>query len=108
MSSTARLNLIAGTVLILAGCAAQPRLPDVETMGMANPELALQRSEARVDAAMAQLGRMGAVSRPYASGRGRGAARAATASLLTWSGPIDQAAKALADQAHIALGVRTG
>src|SRR5947209_15956770 len=98
MSRRARFHLIAGTSLILAGCATQPRLPDVETPGMANPEAALQRSIARVDAAMAQLGRMSPASRPYASGGAVVPPELQRQVSLTWSGPIDQAAKALADQ----------
>ena len=87
----------AATALILAGCATQPRLAEVETPGMVNPEAALQRSVARVAAAMAQLGRMGTATRPYAGGAVVPPELQRQVS-LTWSGSIDQAAKAPADQ----------
>lgn len=47
---------------------------------------------------MAQLGRMSATSRPYASGGAVVPPELQKPVSLTWSGPIDQAAKALADQ----------
>jgi len=90
-----RILVITNGLLILAGCSATPERPTIETAGMANPEVALQRSISRVDAAMATLGGM-TVARNIQS-------TVVPAELqkpvsLKWSGPLDEAAKALSKQ----------
>ena len=82
----------AGLLLTLAGCAnhLNDRV-DVDAEATANPEVALLRSFDRVDLAMVAMRAT------------NGPARAAPAELhkpivWRWSGPMDQAAKALADK----------
>jgi len=80
---------------LLAGCAATPHVdPNVDTSGMPNTELALQRSLDRVDRTMGQLGQFG----PGTSLRPVTAAELERPVSLAWSGPIDQGVKALADR----------
>jgi defect-in-organelle-trafficking protein DotD len=82
---------------LLAGCAGvTPVPPDVATTGMPNTELALQKSMADVDAAMAELGGLpvppqapeppvvpGELDRPVS---------------FAWSGLLDQGVQTLADR----------
>ena len=80
---------------LLAGCATTPQIdPNVDTSGMPNTELALQRSLDRVDRTMGQLGRFG----PGTTLRPATAAELERPVSLAWSGPIDQGVKALADR----------
>ncbi len=82
-------------VALLAGCAATPQVdPNVDTSGMPNTELALQRSLDRVDRTMGQLGQFG----PGTTLRPVIAAELERPVSLAWSGPIDQGVKALADR----------
>jgi defect-in-organelle-trafficking protein DotD len=90
-----RFYLTAGAMLLLAGCATLPVQPSVDTPGMANPEAALQRSMARVDSAMTALGGMRVAS--HAAGQVVPSELQKPVS-LTWSGPLDEAARALAEQ----------
>lgn len=78
---------------LLSGCADGTSAPIIDTTGMPNTELALQRSLARVDSDMGHLGSM-SVTRPTAE-------TIVPAELQqpmnwSWSGPIDQGARALA------------
>ncbi len=80
---------------LLAGCTSPPHVdPNVDTSGMPNTELALQRSLDRVDRTMGQLGRFG----PGTTLRPVTAAELERPVSLAWSGPIDQGIKALADR----------
>lgn len=79
---------------LLAGCATPQIPPDVDTSGMPNTEIALQRSLDRTDAAMGKLGQF----HPGASPRPVMAAELERPVSLAWSGPIDQGVKALADR----------
>ena len=80
---------------LLAGCAATPHVdPNVDTSGMPNTELALQRSLDRVDRTMGQLGQFG----PGTTLRPVTAPELERSVSLAWSGPIDQGVKALADR----------
>ena len=84
-----------GLAALLAGCATTPQVdPNVDTSGMPNTELALQRSLDRVDRTMGQLGRFG----PGTTLRPVTAAELERPVSLAWSGPIDQGVKALADR----------
>ena len=78
---------------LLAGCAATPHVdPNVDTSGMPNTELALQRSLDRVDRTMGQLGQFG----PGTTLRPVTAPELERSVSLAWSGPIDPGVKALA------------
>ncbi len=83
-----------GLLALLAGCATTTVASDVETAGMPNAEVALQRSLDRVDRTMGQLGQYGVA---------RQAQPVVPAELqrlvsLTWNGPLDGGVKALADR----------
>lgn len=82
----------AGLLIALAGCASHPTdRSDVDAEATANPEVALLRSFDRVDRAMAA---MRATARP-----GQVAPSELQKPIVwRWSGPMDQAAKALADR----------
>ncbi len=89
-----------GALTLMTGCAetVHPVPTDVDASGMPNAELALQRSMDRVDAAMRALGGMNVATQP-----GEPSPVAIPAELqrpvsFAWSGPIDAAAKALADR----------
>jgi hypothetical protein len=90
-----RFFVTAGAMLALAGCATITGQPSVDTPGMSNPEAALQRSMARVDSAMTALGGMRVASH---AGGGVVPSELQKPVSLTWSGPLDEAAKALAEQ----------
>lgn len=81
-----------GLLIALAGCAIHPTdRSDVDAEAAANPEVALLRSFDRVDRAMAA---MRATARP-----GQVAPSELQKPIVwRWSGPMDQAAKALADR----------
>ena len=81
-----------GLLIALAGCATHPTdRSDVDAEAAANPEVALLRSFDRVDRAMAA---MRATARP-----GQVAPSELQKPIVwRWSGPMDQAAKALADR----------
>lgn len=82
----------AGLLIALAGCANKPgdRI-DIDAEAMANPEVALLRSFDRVDRAMAA---MQTSSRP-----GRVPPAELNKPIVwRWSGPMDQAAKAIAEK----------
>ncbi len=80
---------------LLAGCASTPHIdPNVDTSGMPNTEVALQRSLDRVDRTMGQLGQFG----PGTTLRPVTAPELEHPVSLAWSGPIDQGVKALADR----------
>jgi defect-in-organelle-trafficking protein DotD len=92
--------LLLGTTL-LAGCTAplQPVPTTVESAGMPNPELALQKSMADVDAEMAGLGQMD--QNAVAAAPSPPAAPVLPDPLqktvnFTWNGPLDQAVSKLA------------
>ncbi len=88
----ATIGLVVGLV---TGCAATPHVdPNVDTSGMPNTELALQRSLDRVDRTMGQLGQFG----PGTTLRPVTAPELERSVSLAWSGPIDQGVKALADR----------
>ncbi|WP_090567714.1 DotD/TraH family lipoprotein [Belnapia rosea] len=82
----------AGLLIALAGCANHPSdRYDVDAEATASPEVALLRSFGRVDRAMAA---MRATARP-----GQVAPSELQKPIVwRWSGPMDQAAKALADR----------
>ncbi len=81
--------------VLLAACANPPHVdPNVDTSGMPNTEVALQRSLDRVDRTMGQLGQFG----PGTTLRPVTAAELERPVSLAWSGPIDQGVKALADR----------
>ena len=81
--------------ILLAGCANPPQVdPNVDTSGMPNTEVALQRSLDRVDRTMGQLGQFG----PGTTLRPVTAPELQRPVSLAWSGPIDQGVKALADR----------
>ena len=80
---------------LLAGCANPPQVdPNVDTSGMPNTEVALQRSLDRVDRTMGQLGQFG----PGTTLRPVTTPELERSVSLAWSGPIDQGVKALADR----------
>ena len=83
-----------GLVALLAGCATPTVAPDVDAAGMPNVEVALQRSLDRVDRTMGQLGQYGSAGQP------RPVAPAELQRLvsLTWSGPLDEGVRTLADR----------
>lgn len=98
--SNAAIGLL-GALALLAGCAGvNPVATNVDSTGMPNAELALQRSMDRADAAIRDLGGRGVAVQSYA--------RASTPLVIpaelqrpetfAWSGPIDARAKALADR----------
>ena len=86
---------------MLAGCAHVTSIPpDVDATGMPNAELALDRSMARVDAAMRTLGGTGASYNPPSPPLATTLVPAELQRPVTfaWSGPIDAGVKALADR----------
>jgi len=84
---------------MLAGCAQVSRIPpDVDATGMPNADLALDRSMARVDAAMRTLGGTGASYNPPSPSLAVLPAELQRPVTFAWSGPIDAGAKALADR----------
>jgi defect-in-organelle-trafficking protein DotD len=84
---------------MLAGCAHVTSIPpDVDATGMPNAELALDRSMARVDAAMRTLGGTAASYNSPPPATPLLPAELRRPVTFAWSGPIDAGAKALADR----------
>lgn len=85
----------AAVLLVLAGCAgtSSPEPPDIEAEAMANPEVALVHSLDRVASATATL--RAAAEAPRSAGAVV-PAELQKPIVWRWSGPLDQAAKALA------------
>ncbi len=83
-----------GLLGLLTGCATRTIPPDVDTTGMPNVEVALQRSLDRVDRTMGQLGQYGSASpaQPVVP------AELQRLGSLAWSGPLDQGVKTLTDR----------
>lgn len=88
-----RPTLLAGAaaLLLASGCATKPAAPDVDAEGMANPEVALQRTLSRVAKATADLYATRAGERPVVPSE--------LQRPLTWrfSGPMDEAARVMAN-----------
>ena len=88
-----------GLITLLSACAGTPKIdPDVDTYGMPNAELALQRSIGRVDAAMLDLGGMNVASQVSTSAEPIVAAELQRPLTFAWAGPIDTGVKTLADR----------
>lgn len=88
-----------GLMSLLSACAGTPKIdPDVDAYGMPNAELALQRSIARVDAAMLDLGGMSVAGRVSAPAGPVVAAELQRPLTFAWAGPIDTGVKALANR----------
>jgi len=84
---------------MLAGCAHVTSIPpDVDATGMPNAELALDRSMARVDAAMRTLGGTAASYNSPPPATPLLPAELRRPVTFAWSGPIDAGVKALADR----------
>jgi defect-in-organelle-trafficking protein DotD len=85
-------------MLSLAGCAAPKVQTDVETTGMPNAELALQRAITQVNADMAQIGTMGP-ERPYTATRTRMVIPDELRKPVDfiWTGSLDEGVRKLAD-----------
>lgn len=84
-----------GFLCLLSACADGLSAPIIDTTGMPDTELALQRSLARVDSDMGHLGSM-SVTRPIAQNTVPAELRQPMN--WSWSGPIDQGAWALANK----------
>jgi defect in organelle trafficking protein DotD len=83
---------------MLAACATDPppSRPEVLTDGMPSAELALERSLARIDRAMTELG--GLPVPPSAATHQIAPAELQRPVSFAWSGPLDEGARALADR----------
>ena len=107
MSKARIVSTVGGAALaLLSACAETPVTPvagDVDTVGMPNAELALQRSMDRVDAAMRDLGRMGGYAQPALAPVIPPELR--HPATLAWSGLIDDGVKTLADRVGYRLVV---
>lgn len=89
---------LGAALALLAGCAGAAVAPDVDATGMPNAELALQRSVERVDAAVRNLGGMGAAGPSVPMAPPVIPAELRRPVTWSWSGPLDAGAKVLADR----------
>ncbi len=89
------LGIGLGCLGLLSACADGTPAPTVETTGMPNAELALQRSMEHVDV---DLGHLGSMNVTQASAQGIAPAELQQPMNWGWSGPIDKGAQALADR----------
>ena len=90
---------VIGLMGLLSACAGTAKIdPNVDAYGMPNAELALQRSIGQVDAAMLDLGGLSVVSRSPVPAPAIIPAELQRPQSFAWSGPIDVAAKVMADR----------
>ena len=94
LSSKARLAGAGLVALSLAGCGVTPVAPNVDTPGISNPEVALQKSMDETAREMTRIGAM-QLTAAIASQPGVVAGELDRVVSMQWNGPLDGAVKRL-------------